>query len=91
MSWAMMMDCGLLFADMAARAAAKTEMSYHGADHSSSDRCCISSAVGGLVFLASRRMALTPLMVLICFIPSAQRIVIFGADFTLLRIMVLFG
>lgn len=35
----------------------------------------------------SRRLALMPLVILMCFVPSAQRIAVFGADFTLLRIL----
>jgi len=40
-----------------------------------------------LTFVLPRKYALIPCLVLVCFIPSAQRIVIFGLDFTLLRIM----
>ncbi len=38
-----------------------------------------------------RRYAVIPMLLLACMIPSAQRVVVGGLDFTLLRIMVLFG
>lgn len=47
--------------------------------------------LGTLMALAPRRYALIPLLVMIFFVPSAQRIVALSLDFTLLRIMVLFG
>lgn len=43
------------------------------------------------IFVAPRRFAIVPFLILICFIPSAQRIVIVGADFTLLRLMAIAG
>ncbi|MEO1008326.1 MAG: hypothetical protein AAFX79_07150 [Planctomycetota bacterium] len=43
------------------------------------------------MFLAPRRTAIVPFIILICFIPSAQRIAVLGADFTLLRLMALVG
>jgi hypothetical protein len=44
-----------------------------------------------LVWTLRRRYAIWPVIVIVCFVASAQRVVIFGADFTLLRLMVLFG
>lgn len=38
-----------------------------------------------------RRWSVVPMLIIACFIPSAQRIVIAGCDFSFLRIMVLFG
>lgn len=38
-----------------------------------------------------RRFAAAPLLVLVCFIPTAQRIVVLGLDFDLLRLMVVTG
>lgn len=46
----------------------------------------------GIVLISvSRRHAIVPMLVLACFIPSAQRLVVLGADFDLLRILVLFA
>lgn len=47
--------------------------------------------LGVLLVLLPRRYAMLPMIVLVCFIPSAQRLIVFGADFTLLRILVVFG
>lgn len=43
------------------------------------------------LLLLPRRWSVLPLLIMACFISSAQRIVIVGADFDFLRIMVLFG
>ena len=51
----------------------------------------LTLAMGLWLMIGSRQKAMIPWLVMICFIPSAQRVVIAGADFTLLRIMVLFG
>ena len=48
-------------------------------------------ALGILMVLLPRRWAVLPMLVIACFIPSAQKIVILSLDFNLLRIMVLFG
>ena len=46
----------------------------------------------GVAMLAlPRQWAVLPMIAIACLIPSAQRIVVFSLDFTLLRIMVLFG
>ncbi len=47
--------------------------------------------LGLAVLTLPRRYALLPLLVGACFIPAGQRIAVFTLDFTLLRIMVLFG
>jgi hypothetical protein len=47
--------------------------------------------LGICVLLLPRRWSTLPFMVMACFVPSAQRIVIIGMDFDFLRIMVLFG
>jgi hypothetical protein len=47
--------------------------------------------LGVLLLLLPRRWAVLPMVIIACFIPSAQRVVVIGLDFTLLRIMVLFG
>src|SRR5687768_8466206 len=47
--------------------------------------------LGTAMLLLPRRYAIIPMIVMACFIAPAQRIVVFGADFNLLRIMVLFG
>ncbi len=44
-----------------------------------------------LTILLPKKNALFPLIALACFIPAAQRIVVFQLDFTFLRIMVLAG
>lgn len=47
--------------------------------------------LGFAMLLLPRRWAVIPMLIIACFIPSAQRIVVFSLDFTLLRIMVVFG
>ncbi|MCC5787808.1 MAG: hypothetical protein JJU33_14030 [Phycisphaerales bacterium] len=46
---------------------------------------------GVALLLLPRRHAVLPMLVICCFVAMSQRIVIAGADFNLLRIMVLFG
>jgi hypothetical protein len=48
-------------------------------------------ALGVAMLLVDRRWALAPLLVLACFIPPAQRLVVAGLDFTFLRLLVLVG
>lgn len=43
------------------------------------------------VVLLPRRFAVFPMILMACFIPAAQRLVVMGLDFTLLRILVLFA
>ena len=43
------------------------------------------------IFLSARRNAIVPIVLLLCFVPSAQRIVLFGIDFQFLRILGLFA
>ncbi len=47
--------------------------------------------LGLCILSVPRRWSVLPLLVMACFVSSAQRIVIAGLDFDLLRIMVLFG
>jgi hypothetical protein len=47
--------------------------------------------LGMAMLLLPRRYAVIPMIVMACFISPAQRIVILGADFNLIRIMVVFG
>lgn len=47
--------------------------------------------MGIAVVLLPRRFAVFPIIIIACFIPSAQRLVISGLDFDLLRILVLFA
>lgn len=47
--------------------------------------------LGIAMLLLPRCWAVFPMLIIACFIPSAQRIVIFGLDFSLLRIMIIFG
>jgi len=47
--------------------------------------------LGCAMLLLPRRWSLLPMMIIACFIPLVQKIVVFSLDFNLLRIMVLFG
>jgi hypothetical protein len=47
--------------------------------------------LGVCVLFLPRRWSVLPILVMACFVSSAQRIVILGMDFDFLRIMVLFG
>jgi hypothetical protein len=47
--------------------------------------------LGLAMLLVPRRVALVPMFLLACLIPSAQRLVVASLDFDLLRLMVLFG
>lgn len=47
--------------------------------------------LGLCVLFLPRRWSILPMLVMACFVSSAQRIVIAGADFDFLRIMVVFG
>lgn len=51
----------------------------------------ILGILGLAMLLAPRAYALLPTIVLVCFIPVSQRVVIAGADFHFLRIMTVFG
>ncbi len=48
-------------------------------------------ACGLLTIVLPRRHAVWPMLVVACFVAPAQRIVVFNLDFTLLRVMVIFG
>jgi len=48
-------------------------------------------ALGFATLLLPRRLALIPILIMACFVPIAQRVVVATLDFNLLRIMVLFG
>jgi len=47
--------------------------------------------MGVAMLLLPRKWAILPMMIIACFIPLVQKIVIFNLDFNFLRIMVLFG
>ena len=47
--------------------------------------------LGVVLLLVQRKNALLPVLLMICFIAPAQRIVIAGADFTLLRLLTVIG
>lgn len=47
--------------------------------------------LGALLLGLPRQYAVWPMILMACFIPSGQRLVVGGADFTLLRILILFG
>lgn len=80
-----------MIGDMLSRAASKTQMDWHGATFI--HPLAIISLFLLIVWLlwAPRSRAIVPFLILICFIPSAQRLVVAGADFTLLRIMAIAG
>lgn len=48
-------------------------------------------AMGMAMLVVPRRFAVWPMIVVACFVAPAQRLVLLGADFNFLRIMVLFG
>jgi hypothetical protein len=82
---------GLLLADMASRAAGKMARDYHNETTLHPLGLASVAILGIWLLMSQRKTAMLPLMLLVCSIPSAQRIVIAGADFTLLRIMVVVG
>lgn len=47
--------------------------------------------LGIAMLILPRRHAVIPMLIISCFIPVGQRIAVFSLDFTLLRIMILFG
>lgn len=49
----------------------------------------VLAVLGLLVFVLPRRWSLLPLLVLACFVPAGQRIVVAGLDFTFLRLLVI--
>ena len=49
----------------------------------------VLAVLGSLVFVLSRRWSLAPLLILACFVPAGQRIVVMGLDFTFLRLLVI--
>jgi hypothetical protein len=44
-----------------------------------------------LIVVLPRRYALVPVIILTCYMTMAQRIIVFGLDFTLIRVLTLFG
>lgn len=65
--------------------------SYHNVTTAHPMGLAILVALAIWMFLSPRRTALLPFLILICFIPSAQRVVIAGSDFTMLRLMAIAG
>ncbi len=47
--------------------------------------------LGGAMMLVPRRFAIVPLLIMACFVSPAQRVVFATLDFSLLRVMVVFG
>ncbi|MEX1016898.1 MAG: hypothetical protein WDZ31_09135 [Phycisphaeraceae bacterium] len=43
------------------------------------------------MLVVRRQYAIWPIIIMLCFLPSAQRVVVGGLDFTLLRVLILFG
>lgn len=80
-----------LLASAADRAAWKTNMEWHDATFIHPLALLIFFCLGVWFLLARRGVAILPLILLICCVPSAQRVVIGGADFSLLRLMVCVG
>jgi len=64
---------------------------YHGVTTIHPLGLAIVLILGVMLIMAPRQNAVLPMIILACFVPSAQRIVIISADFDLLRILVLFG
>src|SRR5260370_1963098 len=50
-----------------------------------------SLLMGMLMLILPRRYALVPVIVLICYMPMGERVMIGGLNFTMIRILVLFG
>jgi hypothetical protein len=48
-------------------------------------------AMGLLMLVLPRRQALWPVVVMICFMTMGQRLLVFGLNFTLIRLLLLFG
>lgn len=51
----------------------------------------LTLAMGLLMVILPRRYALVPVIILVCFMTMRQRIIVAGLDFTMLRILALFG
>lgn len=49
----------------------------------------VLGVLGVLIYILPKRWALLPLLVLACFVPAGQRIVLAGLDFSFLRILVI--
>ena len=47
--------------------------------------------LGGQLVMVPRRYGLLPIILMACFAAPSQRIVLFGLDFTLLRLLIVFG
>lgn len=52
---------------------------------------CFTLFMGLLILLLPRRYALVPLIILTCYMTMGQRVIIATLDFTMLRIVILFG
>src|SRR5688572_33299534 len=50
-----------------------------------------SLLMGGLLLVLPRRYALMPIIVLVCYMTMSERVVVMGLNFTMLRILLLFG
>lgn len=64
---------------------------YHGVTTIHPLGLAIALLMGLALLLAPRRYAVWPMIATACLVASAQRIILLGLDFDLLRIMVLFG
>ena len=67
------------------------EKSYYGSTFLHPLAAFALVSLGLLTIALPRKWALVPLMVLTNFVPCSQRIAIFGLDFNLLRLIVMFG
>jgi len=71
------------------RATRELSREHHGTTTVHPVGISVLALLSGWIFSTRRQRAILPLLILICFIPSAQRIVVLGADFTFLRILIL--
>jgi len=77
--------------DLEAWAAERLSQEWHNATFIHPMALVALGILAAWMLLAPRRTAIVPFLILICFIPSAQRIVIADVDFTLLRLMAFVG
>jgi hypothetical protein len=52
---------------------------------------CMTGLMGLLLILLPRRLAVFPVLFLVCYMSLGQRIIVAGLDFTMIRVLVIFG
>lgn len=67
------------------------QQEYHGQTTLHPVGAAAVLVLGIMLLVIDRRRAALPMMLIACFVSPAQRIVVLSLDFTLLRLMVLFG